>query len=167
MGGPLFLLPLLFLSSCAALGIGWVLILLNDYWWRPKKLERWLKQRGIVGPPYKFLTGNLKENFEMLKEARSKPMELSHRIVPRVFPFIHQTVKHYECRLCFLCYNSILISPACSCLSKTLFFPLRQYLAVFNNFTWNCYDVLSSVFWGRSVLLLEWLGSEGRNAAAS
>ncbi|KAG9447959.1 hypothetical protein H6P81_014087 [Aristolochia fimbriata] len=95
MGGPLFLLPLLLLSSCAALGIGWVLILLNDYWWRPKKFERWLKQRGIVGPPYKFLTGNLKENFEMLKEARLKPMELSHRIVPRVFPFIHQTVKHY------------------------------------------------------------------------
>ncbi|KAG9447961.1 hypothetical protein H6P81_014089 [Aristolochia fimbriata] len=95
MGGFLFLLLVLLLSSCAALGIGWVLILLNNYWWRPKKLERWLKQRGIVGPPYKFLTGNLKENFEMLKEARSKPMELSHRIAPRVFPFIHQTVKHY------------------------------------------------------------------------
>ncbi|XP_068658463.1 cytochrome P450 CYP72A616-like [Aristolochia californica] len=48
-----------------------------------------------MGPPYKFLSGNLKESVRLLKEARSKPMELSHRIAPHVVPFAHQVVKEY------------------------------------------------------------------------
>ncbi|KAF6150974.1 hypothetical protein GIB67_026895 [Kingdonia uniflora] len=37
----------------------------------------------------------MKENFGMVKEARSKPMNLSHNITPRILPFPLQTVEKY------------------------------------------------------------------------
>jgi len=41
------------------------------------------------------LVGDLKEIVKLQMEARSKPMNLSHDIVPRVFAHLHQSVlKH-------------------------------------------------------------------------
>ncbi|XP_058101138.1 cytochrome P450 CYP72A616-like isoform X2 [Magnolia sinica] len=73
----------------------WVWKAFNYVWWRPKMLERTLKKQGIHGPPYKLLSGNVIDNSRALKEARSKPMDLSHQILPRVVPFHFQTVKNY------------------------------------------------------------------------
>ncbi|KAL5997481.1 hypothetical protein ACLOJK_008411 [Asimina triloba] len=67
----------------------------NYAWLTPKRLERELRKQGIHGPPYKSLSGNLIDNARAMMEARTKPMELSHRIVPRVLPFIHQTMANY------------------------------------------------------------------------
>lgn len=64
-------------------------------WWKPMKLEKLFKDQGIVGPPYRLLIGNIMEDVRSIKEAWSKPMNLSHQIVPRVVPFIHQIVKKY------------------------------------------------------------------------
>ncbi|KAK9092523.1 hypothetical protein Syun_027434 [Stephania yunnanensis] len=63
------------------------------------KLERQLRRQGIKGPPYKLFHGGLKDNSAALMEAQSKPMKLSHSILPRVLPFIHQTVQNYG-KLC-------------------------------------------------------------------
>ncbi|XP_043688313.1 cytochrome P450 CYP72A219-like [Telopea speciosissima] len=64
-------------------------------WWRPKKLEKYLMEQGIKGPPYKFLYGNLQEEMRLMKNVQSKPISLSHDIVPRVFPFVHQSINNY------------------------------------------------------------------------
>ncbi|PIA45518.1 hypothetical protein AQUCO_01600002v1, partial [Aquilegia coerulea] len=64
-------------------------------WLKPMKMKKYLKKQGIDGPSYKFFYGNLKESEMMKMKARSKPMELSHCIVPRLLPFQNQAVKTY------------------------------------------------------------------------
>lgn len=65
-------------------------------WWKPRRLEKQLRQQGIRGNPYKILYGDLKEEVHGYKEAWSRPMdELNHRIVQRVVPFTHQMVQRY------------------------------------------------------------------------
>ncbi|XP_048320775.2 cytochrome P450 CYP72A219 [Ziziphus jujuba] len=68
---------------------------LNWVWFRPKRLERFLRQQGLSGNSYRFLFGDLKESSMMTKEAKSRPMNLSHDITPRVLPHLHQTVKNF------------------------------------------------------------------------
>ncbi|XP_010275244.1 PREDICTED: cytochrome P450 CYP72A219-like [Nelumbo nucifera] len=75
--------------------LSWVAIVLYWIWWRPKKLEQRLKQQGIKGHPYRLLFGNLREEMRLEKEAMAKPISLSHNIVPRVIPFVHQTIQNY------------------------------------------------------------------------
>eukprot|EP00262_Sarcandra_glabra_P012796 TRINITY_DN337_c0_g1_i1.p1 TRINITY_DN337_c0_g1~~TRINITY_DN337_c0_g1_i1.p1 ORF type:complete len:514 (-),score=68.13 TRINITY_DN337_c0_g1_i1:166-1707(-) len=73
----------------------WILRIFYVIWWKPMTMQRYLRKHGIKGPPYRLLYGNLKENVMMSKEARSKPMSLSHRIVPRVMPFLFETANNY------------------------------------------------------------------------
>ncbi|KAG9455258.1 hypothetical protein H6P81_008162 [Aristolochia fimbriata] len=73
----------------------WVFRVLYSVWWKPKRLEKLLKDQGIVGPRYKLLYGNLKENAALNREAQSKPMGFSHNIIPRVSPLLHRTVEKY------------------------------------------------------------------------
>ncbi|KAF8408894.1 hypothetical protein HHK36_004963 [Tetracentron sinense] len=75
--------------------LSWVWRVLYWVWWKPKKLEKCLREQGINGRPYGLLSGDLKENMMLTKEAQSKPMNLSHDIVPRVIPLVHQTIKNY------------------------------------------------------------------------
>ncbi|PIA26886.1 hypothetical protein AQUCO_08600037v1 [Aquilegia coerulea] len=74
--------------SCAWRTLNWV-------WLKPKKIEKFLREQGIKGYSYKFLYGNTKELARLSKEARSKPMDLSHHIAPRVMPFVDQTVQKF------------------------------------------------------------------------
>ncbi|XP_065850735.1 cytochrome P450 CYP72A616-like [Euphorbia lathyris] len=64
-------------------------------WWKPKWLERRLRQQGIQGTPYKFLLGDMKEYIRMITEAWSKPLTLNHHIVQRVDPFTLHVVQQY------------------------------------------------------------------------
>ncbi|KAL6178330.1 hypothetical protein ACLB2K_049848 [Fragaria x ananassa] len=70
---------------------------LNYVWLRPKKLERCLRKQGLKGNSYRLMIGDMFESFMMLKQAQSKPINLStcHDIAARVIPFVHQTVKNY------------------------------------------------------------------------
>ncbi|KAM1001349.1 hypothetical protein ACFX15_007556 [Malus domestica] len=68
---------------------------LNWVWLRPKKLEKCLRQQGLAGNSYRLWSGDLKEISMMLKEAVSKPMNLSHDTAPRVVPYAHQSVSTY------------------------------------------------------------------------
>lgn len=64
-------------------------------WLRPKWLERNLKQQGVRGTPYKPLVGDMKEFVRLITEAWSKPLSLTHQIVPRVDPLTLTTVRKY------------------------------------------------------------------------
>ncbi|OVA08360.1 Cytochrome P450 [Macleaya cordata] len=64
-------------------------------WWKPKNLEKLLKQQGIKGTPYKILHGDRNDYVRSMQEASSKPMNLTHCIAPRVAPFTLEILQTY------------------------------------------------------------------------
>ncbi|KAK1302455.1 Secologanin synthase [Acorus calamus] len=64
-------------------------------WWRPRCIERQLNQQGIKGNPCRLFFGDMKEELKVLMEAWSRPIGLNHQIVPRVLPYVHQTVEKH------------------------------------------------------------------------
>ncbi|KAM6584965.1 hypothetical protein CsatB_011967 [Cannabis sativa] len=88
------------LSLCAKLiwiiiVVTWIWRVVNWVWLRPKRLEKYLKKQGFKGTPYRVLFGDLKESSKMMKEAKSKPINLSDDVVPRIIPFLDLTVNKY------------------------------------------------------------------------
>lgn len=69
--------------------------LLNWLLVRPLKLQKCLTKQGLHGNSYRFFSGDLNESSKMEKEAKSKPINISDDIVPRLIPFIHHTIKTY------------------------------------------------------------------------
>ncbi|KAL3500849.1 hypothetical protein ACH5RR_039942 [Cinchona calisaya] len=69
--------------------------LVYSLWWKPKIIEKQLRQQGIGGTSYNFVYGDKLVNKKLMMEAWSVPMSLSHEIAPRVNPFIYQIVKTY------------------------------------------------------------------------
>ncbi|KAF5726093.1 cytochrome P450 72A15-like [Tripterygium wilfordii] len=94
MDALLLLYPPLLLSSFSLLLYG-VVRISYSIWWKPKWLERQLKQQGIRGTPYKLLVGDITELVKQMKAAWSKPINLNHQIVPRVDPFTLNNVQKY------------------------------------------------------------------------
>jgi len=73
----------------------WIWRTLQWVWFKPKMLEHYLRRQGLAGTPYTPLVGDLKKNFTMLSEARSKPLKLTDDISPRVVPYPLQMFKTY------------------------------------------------------------------------
>ncbi|KAJ8571054.1 hypothetical protein K7X08_038026 [Anisodus acutangulus] len=83
----------------------WVWRILNYLWFKPKDLEKQLRQQGFKGNSYKFLYGDMKEMKKMGEEAMSKPINFSHDTIwPRVSPFIHKTITNYG-KNCFVWFG--------------------------------------------------------------
>ncbi|XP_059284995.1 cytochrome P450 CYP72A219-like [Lycium ferocissimum] len=78
---------------------------LNWAWFRPKKLEKFLRQQGLSGTSYRLLHGDLKELYKSIKEAQSKPInDLSNNIAPRIIPYFIQTIS--KCgKKCFVWFG--------------------------------------------------------------
>ncbi|KAF3617510.1 Secologanin synthase [Capsicum annuum] len=72
---------------------------LNWIWFTPKKLEKLLRKQGLKGNSYRTLYGDMKDFSRMIKEAISKPMNLSDDgdddVAPRMVPFFLETIKKY------------------------------------------------------------------------
>ncbi|XP_076890105.1 cytochrome P450 CYP72A219-like [Bidens hawaiensis] len=81
------------LVSCA-------LSFLNLMWFKPKKMEKLLREQGLDGNSYKFLFGDLKEMVKVILEAKAKPIGVTDDIVPRVLPFVHKAVATHG-KVCF------------------------------------------------------------------
>ncbi|KAJ3674383.1 hypothetical protein LUZ60_004999 [Juncus effusus] len=64
-------------------------------WFRPRRLDRVLRRQGMRGTVYRPISGDMKENSRLNKEACTKPMPLSHDIVPRVQPLLYRTIKEH------------------------------------------------------------------------
>ncbi|XP_031107739.1 cytochrome P450 72A15-like [Ipomoea triloba] len=63
---------------------------------KPKWLQRRLRQQNIKGTTYKLLLGDLKDVGKHMADAWSKPLSLTHDLVPRrVDPFTHDLVQKY------------------------------------------------------------------------
>lgn len=82
-------------------------------WWKPKSLERGIKRQGIRGTPYKPMIGDMKELVRAITKAWSKPIYLTHQIVPRVDPFTLDIVQKYGMFISIyhLEFQSINLSP--------------------------------------------------------
>ncbi|KAK7397058.1 hypothetical protein VNO78_18225 [Psophocarpus tetragonolobus] len=76
-------------------GLTWAWGLVKWLWLRPKRLERLLREQGLEGNPYRLLFGDSKEILNMHKEATSKPMNLSHHILPRVSSYLQHTLNKH------------------------------------------------------------------------
>ncbi|XP_050245914.1 cytochrome P450 CYP749A22-like isoform X2 [Quercus robur] len=68
---------------------------LHKLWWTPIHMKIQLSSQGIKGPSYRFFHGSTKEIFNMIKEAMSRPMNLSHDIFPTILPHVHSWVDKY------------------------------------------------------------------------
>lgn len=77
------------------LGLVYTWRVLNWIWLKPKRLEKLLREQGCKGNSYRLVLGDLKDSYKMGKKAKSKPMELSDDIIPRVIPYIQQLVQIY------------------------------------------------------------------------
>ncbi|CAA2987637.1 cytochrome P450 CYP72A219-like [Olea europaea subsp. europaea] len=68
---------------------------LDWVWFKPKKMEKCLRQQGLNGNSYRFLYGDLKGLISMLQKAKSKPINLSDDIKRRIIPFFLKTLENY------------------------------------------------------------------------
>ncbi|XP_076941703.1 cytochrome P450 CYP72A219-like isoform X1 [Bidens hawaiensis] len=75
--------------------LSWGWKLLNWVWLKPKKLEKWLRDEGYKGNPYKLLIGDMKELEAIVKEGRSKPISVTHDITSYALPFDHHIISKY------------------------------------------------------------------------
>ncbi|XP_074270527.1 cytochrome P450 72A397-like [Silene latifolia] len=73
---------------------------INWVWFKPRKIEKLLRQQGLVGNTYKLLYGDLKVNSKLRHEAREKSIPFTNDYVARVFPFFHQLENKYG-GICF------------------------------------------------------------------
>nr|XP_043628733.1 cytochrome P450 CYP72A219-like [Erigeron canadensis] len=73
--------------------LGWKV--LNWAWLNPMKLEKSLRKQGYKGNSYKLLRGDILELATMVKEARLKPMPISHDITSHVMPFDNHIFNKY------------------------------------------------------------------------
>ncbi|XP_027356918.1 cytochrome P450 CYP72A219-like [Abrus precatorius] len=82
--------------SSFALFVFYVMIrLVNNFWWRPRNIEKILRQQGIRGSSFKPFAGDISEMKNSAQKASSKAIPLKHQIVPRVIPFVHKMVQQY------------------------------------------------------------------------
>ncbi|KAD2804260.1 hypothetical protein E3N88_37637 [Mikania micrantha] len=78
-----------------ALFLRWGWKLLNWVWLKPKKLEKWLRNEGYKGNSYKLLLGDMIELATIVKEGKSKPIQVTHDITSYALPFDHHIISKY------------------------------------------------------------------------
>ena len=86
------------LISSASLVLYGLMRVVYVVWWRPKSLEKQLRQQGIQGTSFNLLQfhgGDMRKMAKVSKETWSKPMTLNHHIAPYVLPSSHQMVQKY------------------------------------------------------------------------
>ncbi|KAG5597306.1 hypothetical protein H5410_038538 [Solanum commersonii] len=82
-------------------------------WFKPKKLEKYLRKSGLKGNSYKLFYGDLNELTNKLNEARSNPINFSDDIAQRLIPFFLDSINKNGMFLLFLflyIYNNGLLS---------------------------------------------------------
>nr|WMD26768.1 7-deoxyloganic acid hydroxylase CYP72A728v2 [Camptotheca acuminata] len=81
--------------SCFVIVVIWGGRLLDRWWVTPKRLEKCLREQGFNGNSYRLLFGDQRESSKLIKEALSKPINISDDIEKRVIPHILKTINNY------------------------------------------------------------------------
>ncbi|XP_049374061.1 cytochrome P450 CYP72A219-like [Solanum verrucosum] len=81
------MLRIMITTICVAFLLVYTWKVLNWAWFKPMKLEKYLRKSGLKGNQYKLLYGDLKEFTESVIEAKSKPINFSDDIAQRLIPF--------------------------------------------------------------------------------
>ncbi|GJM93839.1 hypothetical protein PR202_ga10430 [Eleusine coracana subsp. coracana] len=89
--------PLTLVGVAVAAALLWLAAWTLEWaWWTPRQLDRALRAQGLKGTKYRLFTGDVRENFRINREARTKPMPIGcHDIIPRVQPMFYNVVKEY------------------------------------------------------------------------
>nr|GLL22760.1 cytochrome P450 CYP72A219-like [Ipomoea trifida] len=90
-----FWVSILFLFVSVAAVVIWASRVVQWVWLKPRKVEKWLRQQGLNGSSYRVFYGDTKEMATLSAKAKSKPINLSDDILPRVLPFYHLAVTKY------------------------------------------------------------------------
>ncbi|KAH6785468.1 hypothetical protein C2S51_037923 [Perilla frutescens var. frutescens] len=93
-----------FTISCVVVALMYGWRILNWVWFKPKNLEKGLRQQGFDGNSYRFFNGDLKEISSIAREAELKPMIFSNDIVPRVYPIFHKASQKFG-EKCFVWFG--------------------------------------------------------------
>ncbi|XP_012850655.1 PREDICTED: cytochrome P450 CYP72A219-like isoform X2 [Erythranthe guttata] len=89
-------LALVLISLAMAASITCAAKLLNFLWLKPRKLERFLRNQGLHGTPYRPFIGDLKEMTKAIKAAQPKSIELSDEDTsPHIFAYYYDILKEY------------------------------------------------------------------------
>ncbi|KAK1385819.1 hypothetical protein POM88_023554 [Heracleum sosnowskyi] len=83
------------ISVLALVILRYTIKLANRYWFRPKKIEKRLRELGFRGNPYRIVFGDANDVGLIRAQVTSKPMELSDDISPRVLPYYKHMVQKY------------------------------------------------------------------------
>lgn len=69
--------------------------LLNWTWFRPRKLEKFLRKQGLKGNSYRPVFGDLKDFIRASRAEQPKFIQLSDNILPHIFPYHHAYLSNY------------------------------------------------------------------------
>lgn len=69
--------------------------ILNWVWFKPKRLEKFLRKQGINGNRYRVLLGDMKDFITAMKQEQPKFIDVSNDISSHVFPYYHQIIAKY------------------------------------------------------------------------
>ncbi|XP_071689849.1 cytochrome P450 CYP72A219-like [Rutidosis leptorrhynchoides] len=75
--------------------VRWGWKVLNWAWFKPKKLEKWLRNEGYNGNSYKFVFGDMIEFAKMVKQGRAEPIPITHDFTSYALPFDHHIITKY------------------------------------------------------------------------
>ncbi|XP_057796016.1 cytochrome P450 CYP72A219-like [Salvia miltiorrhiza] len=86
----------LILSSMVVVAsLTWAVKLLNMFWLRPRKIEKFLREQGLSGNPYKLIVGDMKDFMKCMNEEEPKSFEISDAHMPHVVPYEHRIISKY------------------------------------------------------------------------
>ncbi|KAM7503150.1 hypothetical protein LguiB_002054 [Lonicera macranthoides] len=82
-------------ACCAIVVVLWAWRIFDWVWVRPMKKDKYLRNLGFKGSSYNFFFGDVKRIRMMIEQAKSNSINLSHDIVPRVVPWMHDSIQKY------------------------------------------------------------------------
>jgi hypothetical protein len=86
------------MSACALACCGLLFLMVKIakiLWWKPLQIQKHFESQGIRGPPCRLIYGNMLDMIKMREQAISRPMELSHDIIPRALSFYSRWTETY------------------------------------------------------------------------
>ncbi|KAI3466003.1 hypothetical protein Pfo_022666 [Paulownia fortunei] len=73
----------------------WAVKSLNWLWFRPRKLEKFLRKQGLNGNPYRPFLGDLKDYIAVMKAHQRRSIKLSDDTLPHILAYYHQIYTKY------------------------------------------------------------------------